>query len=67
MPRQGSKLECGSAAALTARVFVTLVRVCNSQWLSYTNPDTADQVQFRALCEACDELCHVKGIAPRKL
>ena len=42
-------------------------RRVHSQWLSYTKPDTADGVQFRALCEACDELCHVRSIAPGKL
>ena len=50
---------------------MTDVRVASphvhSQWLSYTKPDTADGVQFRALCEACDELCHIRGIAPSKL
>ena len=38
-----------------------------SQWLSYTKPDSADHAQFRGLCDACDELCHLKGLAPSKL
>ena len=33
------------------------------QWLARYFPDTHDHVQFRALCEACDELCNLKGIS----
>ena len=37
------------------------------QWLGHTAPDSPDHAQYRALCEACDELCNLKGITPRKL
>ena len=37
------------------------------QWLARARPDTADNDQYRALLEACDELCHIKGVAPSKL
>jgi len=34
------------------------------QWLGHRRPDSADHVQYRALCEACDQLCNSKGLAP---
>ena len=32
------------------------------QWLGHKVPDSHDHVQYRALCEACDQLCNLKGL-----
>ena len=37
------------------------------QWLGFARPDSADHVQYRALCEACDQLCNLKRLKPAAL